>query len=119
MPLSAGELNRRVSFYGVTKTSDGVGGYVEAWGALGTVPAMWANVLPLRGAELVAAQQLHADARYRVTCRWRSDITADMALTWYEGTVRHALAIVAVLPHRMDGALALDCREIRPAEIGL
>jgi SPP1 family predicted phage head-tail adaptor len=116
----AGLLNRRLTFLTGARVADGQGGYFEnAYTAIGTVPNVWASVRPLRGAELVAAQQMHADARYRVTTRWRSDLSATYACSFLDGTSTVYLAVVSIMPLHMDGVLLMDCRSVRADELGL
>ena len=116
----AGLLNRRLTFLTGARVADGQGGYFEnAYAAIGTVPNVWASVTPLRGAELVAAQQMHADARYRVTTRWRNDLKATYAVSYPEGDTTAYLAVVAILPRHMEGLLDLDCRAVPASDLGL
>jgi head-tail adaptor len=120
--IAAGTLNRRITFLQGVKVADGDGGYVPpegGWTPIGTVPDVWGNLEPLRGAELVSAQQQHADARYRVTTRWRSDLLTTYGLSLLNGTVLQYFLIVAALPRRTEGILLLDVREAKAVELGL
>ena len=120
MRLTAGELNRRVTFITGTLVPDGQGGnYDGGYAKIGTVPDVWASVEPLRGAELVAAQQVHAETRWRVVTRWRSDLLNTYALYVPEGTSTLYFAVVSLLPRRMDGRLDIDVRQVAAGELGL
>ena len=68
--LGTGKLDQRVTLERRTRTADGMGGFAEAWGVIATV---WAQVLPLRGAEKWEAMRVTADSRMKVRIRWRGD----------------------------------------------
>lgn len=83
--IRAGKLDQRVSIERLARVSDGMGGYSETWTSLGEV---WAQVVPVRGAEKWEAMRVSPDARMKVRVRWRGDsggqpfyTTADR-LTW-------------------------------------
>jgi SPP1 family predicted phage head-tail adaptor len=114
MAITAGQLNRRVTFKLPARTEDAFG-FAETFASLPTVATMWAQVEPLRGAELVAAQQQQRESRWKIVTRWRSDLTADMVAVYLDGTVPHYLQIVAVLPQRAAGMVTLECSEVKPA----
>lgn len=105
--LRAGRLNKRVTIQSLTRTSDGGGGFTEAWAAIdnGTV---WAAVEPLNGRERFEAQQTQANLSYRVTIRYRSDVTAQMQVLYGSKT----LPINAVLnPAERGEMLELLCED--------
>jgi SPP1 family predicted phage head-tail adaptor len=79
-----------------------------------TGPQAWARVEPLRGNQLLAAQQIHADTRWRVTMRYRTGLSAGMRLAYPEGTGVRVLQVVAVLPDPPRGVVVCDCREVEP-----
>lgn len=71
-PLGAGTLRTRVEVQNRTTARDAYGDALETWGTAATV---WAEVVPLSGRELWAAQQAQADATVRVRVRYRADVT--------------------------------------------
>lgn len=120
MRLTAGELNRRITFLTRADEADSMGGVVPgAAAAIGTVPNVWGSLVPLRGAELVAAQQEHADARFRVVTRWRSDLLRTYGLSVLDGAVTTYFQVVSLLPRRMDGALFMDVRQVSASEVAM
>jgi SPP1 family predicted phage head-tail adaptor len=77
-----GSLRERVTLQSETRNPDAAGGAVVSWSALAHAPTVWARVEPLLGREALQAMQLKAPVSYRVTMRWRDDITAAMRLVW-------------------------------------
>lgn len=64
--MSAPVLSRRLVLEEATRLPDGAGGFVETWGALGT---LWADVRPRTGNELGAGAAQVSRMRYRITVR--------------------------------------------------
>lgn len=77
-----GDRHEQVVIKRVTLTSDGQGGYTEAWATLGTIKA---NVEPVRATEAVVANRQQGVEAYRFTARnsgsWATVTTADR-LEW-------------------------------------
>jgi SPP1 family predicted phage head-tail adaptor len=120
MGIRAGQLNRRCTFLTRVAQPTGDGGYLpSAASAIGTVPNVWASLEPLRGAELVAAQQEHADARFRLVTRWRNDLLTTYAVSLLDGSLTTYYQVVSLLPRRMERTLAIDVRQVTAAEVGL
>lgn len=71
--MRIGRLRHRVTVEQVTRTTDGQGGWTEAWGTLATVRA---GVEPLRGQERFEAQKLNARISHKVVIRFLSGVTA-------------------------------------------
>src|SRR5688572_14464944 len=73
MPLTAGELDRRVRIEVATDAVDpnGSGEPTTTWAHLATV---WASVRPISGRELFAAQQVGAKVDTRFRIRYRTDV---------------------------------------------
>lgn len=71
--LHAGMLTEPVEFQRATKTSDGAGGYVEAWTALDGSSAL-AHVKALSGGERYASERTEATSKWRVTARYFSGL---------------------------------------------
>lgn len=64
--MKAPHLNRALVLEGVVRTSDGAGGYTEAWTALGT---LWAAFTPGSGSDVPGEEQILAAVPYRITVR--------------------------------------------------
>lgn len=56
----AGQFNKNVTFQRVTRTSDGGGGYADAWNAVSGLTDVPAQFMPERGRERVEAGRLEA-----------------------------------------------------------
>lgn len=118
--IAAGRFDRRITFLTTAPVSNGMGGeYESPYAAIGATPSMWASLEPLRGAELVSAQQVQTDARWRIVTRWRTDLLTTYAVSVPNGTATQYFAVLAILPKRMDGTMAMDCRETTAKELGL
>lgn len=76
--MRIGDLRKRVTIQSETPTSDNAGGYALAWTDVATV---WAEIEPLGGNEVFAAQHLEGHVTHRVTMRYRGGVTTDMRLT--------------------------------------
>ena len=82
--LVAGRMDRRITLQSFTETPNAIGEPVKTWANLASVPDMWAEVTPLRGAELFASQQIAGEADTRFRVRYRDDLGAEMRVV-YEG----------------------------------
>lgn len=72
---SARDLNEPVTFERLTRTSDGEGGYTEAWAAISGAPSL-AMVKAMSGGERWASQRVEALSNYRVVVRYFAGLTA-------------------------------------------
>lgn len=72
MGLAAGRLDRRVTIRRKSTAPDGHGGRTTVWADLVTV---WAEVANQSGREAVLAGTLTGVSAFRVTMRWRGDVT--------------------------------------------
>ncbi len=79
MSLSAGRLRQRVTIQSPVGTPDGGGGNVRTWSSVTTVGA---EVLPVNGGEAFRAGIANATQFYRVTIRFREDVTPIHRLLW-------------------------------------
>lgn len=68
--MRSGRLDQRITLQRKTRTSDGMGGYNEAWDDLRTV---WAEVRPLGAREVWDAMRVSSETRFRARIRWRGD----------------------------------------------
>lgn len=70
--MRAGRLDRRIIIEQNTPTLNSHGDEVDSWATLATV---WAEFVPLRGAEKFQSEQTLAQADYRFRIRHRTDVT--------------------------------------------
>lgn len=81
--MRIGKLDRRVLIERPVETQNEFGEPVKTWVTVATV---WAEVTPLSGRELFAAQQIVPEASLRIRIRYRSDIDETMRIT-HDGKV--------------------------------
>lgn len=79
--MRAGRLDRRITLQRRTLAENDYGEAIETWVDLATV---WAEMLPVRGAERYAAQQTVAETEIKWRIRWRPNLTPIDRLT-YDG----------------------------------
>lgn len=108
--LTAGQLTERVTIQ--QPSAAATQARAVTWSTLATV---WANVTPTRASERIQAQALGAQHDYRVTIRYRADITPKMRISWrpYLAAAAKSLQIHGVQP--LDGGrvfLVLECGEV-------
>lgn len=65
-----GRMDQRITVQRKTRTSDGMGGFTEAWTNLATV---YADIRPLGSREIWEAMRVSAETRFRARVRWRED----------------------------------------------
>lgn len=70
--MDAGELDRRITLQRLTETDDGYGTVADSWADLATV---WAKLMPVLGAEKLAAQEVGGTARRKFKIRRSSAVT--------------------------------------------
>jgi len=71
------ELRHRIGLLEPAEAADGAGGRIVTWVRRDTV---WAEIVSLRGKEKEWAEALTAESTFRVTLRYRSDLTRDMRI---------------------------------------
>lgn len=77
-----GRLSERITLQTLGRTDDGMGGAVEAWANISSVPTVWAAVRPARAGETFTADRLESHGMYEFTVRHRSDINESMSISW-------------------------------------
>lgn len=70
--MQAGRLRHRVEIQTFTETQDTFGEPDRTWATADTV---WAAIEPLRGQELLSAQEINAETSHRVRLRYHSSVT--------------------------------------------
>ena len=73
--LKAGMLRHRVAIQSEVNTRDAIGGVAKTWSTDATV---WANIRPLSGRELIAAQQVDSRVTHEITVREYSGLNSNM-----------------------------------------
>jgi len=68
--LKVTALDQRVAIERVSRMPDGMGGTTESWAPIATV---WAQVVPVRGAEKREAMRISPEARMKVRIHWQGD----------------------------------------------
>lgn len=110
--VSIGQLSERLTIQQKTTTDDGQGGRAKSWATLATV---WGSVVPVSMGEKLQAAAIGAVLAYKVTLRYRADVTPQMRVLWtpFLSQTTKTLEIHGVQP--MDGErsrLSLDCSEV-------
>lgn len=78
----AGDLDQRITFQRFAGTPDGIGGMVQAWADVPTVPTVWAKVTPRLGSEGMEEGRTNATAMATFTVRYRADISETDRILW-------------------------------------
>ncbi|PTW43900.1 phage head closure protein [Rhodovulum kholense] len=96
--LSGPALDQRVTIERLSRTPDGMGGATESWAPVATV---WAQVLPLRGAETWEAMRVSPATRMKVRIRWQGGAAGQPFCTPADRLVWRGRAynIESALPH--------------------
>ena len=79
MGISAGSLRDQVQIQAATSSGDGAGGAIKTWSTFATV---WAAITPISGGEAFAQGLARNTQFYRVTIRFRSDVSAANRIMW-------------------------------------
>lgn len=69
MSILAGALNQRITLQQRSIAPDTTGGQLATSTDVATV---WAEVVPLSGCELIAAQAINLETSHQITIRWQS-----------------------------------------------
>lgn len=103
--MEPGRLRHRVIVEQVSRSADAMGQAIETWTTYTTV---WADIQPLRGRELFAAQTANSEATVKIFMRYKSGIQAKWRAKW--GTqVFYILEIIN--PGMLKKELQLLCKE--------
>jgi len=77
-----GRLDQRITFQSFTTAPDGAGGKVKTWADLGSVPTVWAQVVPGGGGERFEEERQAARQSVTFRVRTRADLTEAMRILW-------------------------------------
>lgn len=75
--MRAGDLRHRVTFQSRSVSADSFGAQSEQWRDVATV---WADVSPLSGRELFAAQAVNVEISHSVTIRYQAQFAGPKAV---------------------------------------
>lgn len=105
MMISAGDLRHQVTIQQRATTQDALGGPSTTWTTLCTTRA---QISPLNGRELLAAQAVQSEVSHNVVMRYRPGITAAMRLI-YAGRIFNIHAVID--DNEAHRQLSLTCSE--------
>ena len=88
--MRAGLLRSRVTIQQQTRADDAYGGATVTWSTFAT---RWAHLRPLRGSELIAAQQINSHVQGEALIRFTTGVDATMRIV-YGTRVLQILAVV-------------------------
>ncbi|MDX2073482.1 MAG: phage head closure protein [Alphaproteobacteria bacterium] len=81
MKMFNASLRHKVFLERKIQTTDGAGGYTDAWE---TIATLWAGISRLRGGEKFSAGQLSASSTHVFRLRYNHNITTDMRFSYDE-----------------------------------
>lgn len=104
--MNAGRLRHRVDFQRLEVTQDSDGAQVELW--VNSFPTMIsAEIMPLSGRELIAADAVQSKVNTRIRIRYRPGIVASMRVV-HRGTYYNIEAAIPD-PDSGESYLTLNC----------
>lgn len=81
MAINAGDLNKRIQIYNKATTQNEYGAISDTWELISNT---FANIKPLGGRELYNAKQLHEDATFNITVRYKSGLNTTMRFKFHD-----------------------------------
>lgn len=72
--MKSGMLKEPVAFQRLTRTSDGAGGFTEAWAAIAATPTR-AHVKAMSGGERFQSQRTEATSTHKIVVRYNAGLT--------------------------------------------
>ena len=105
--LAAGDLYQRITIKSATESVDAAGQTIYTWDTtvIANLPVMVERVT---GGESLRGRQVSAETQLVFTARYRSDVTAEMQVTYESGTY----GIVRVGdPYGDKGEMRIECRD--------
>ena len=103
--MRAGELRRQITLQSRGASIDSWGQQSTGWG--GDI-VCYAQIEPLAGRELMAAQSMQAETTHTITIRYRTGVTPAMRAL-YQGRVFNVLSVID--PDMTHTSLQLLCSE--------
>lgn len=77
--IEVGKLRERVSIYSQSQTVDAAGSIATTWALVATT---WARMEPMGASAIVLASRDDAQRIYRMTIRYRTNITTNSRVVW-------------------------------------
>lgn len=109
--INIGRLNKRVSIYRYAETETALGG---TRAELKPVATVWAELRPVRGTEFLEYYREANALQYKVTMRWRSDLTEKDVLV-FEGRQFEINSIINIMEGRTY--MEVYCTESKDTKI--
>lgn len=104
-PIAAGNLRRRITLQRRIPGQDAYGQGKEAWK---DVAAVWADIEPVSGREIMLGQAVGAEVAHKIIIRYRGDVTPAMRAI-YRGRAYHITSVIDVEARHI--AMHLLCSE--------
>lgn len=105
--LNAGKMRHRIELVNPGTAYDSTGGISLA--TTSPIATVWARLEAITGKDALAAAQFNSEATYKVTIRYRCDVTAKMQV-WFHGKQWQVLSVLN--PNETNKTLILLCVEI-------
>lgn len=97
-PIRAAKYRHRVTLQQRNNVQDSTGAVtVDSWKDVVGMEKIPAEVAPLTGRELVAAQQIQSEVDTQITFRWRPGVTSSLRVLWISSAGRQVYSINAVI----------------------
>lgn len=107
--MRAGKLRHEVTLSSAPSGTSGQDEYGQPATTFTTYTTTYARIRPLRGDELMLAQQVHAELTHEVTLRHNSNVTNTDRITFGSRT----LEVVGIVDMEEKGReLRLSCKEV-------
>lgn len=103
--MKAGALRYKITIQQAVETRDAFGAAVVAWQTFNTC---WADISPISGRELLAAQQVQSEISVRINARYMAGVTPKMRAV-HGAKIYNIVAVID--PHEMHRELQLMCSE--------
>ena len=106
--MRSGSLKLRLTIQSVTSTGDGMGGTVGTWSDDRTV---WGAVWPLRGQELIVAQQQQSEITHQISIRYVEGVTAKNRIRLGDSTTYFDIMSPPINPEMANKELRIYARQ--------
>lgn len=104
--MNPGDLRHRITLQSQPTTQDSYGAPAGDYTDVATV---WANINPIAGKELFAAEQFNSEITHRVRIRYRSGVNPSMRVKY--GTRTFEIMYV-INEYERDNIIQLMCKEL-------
>lgn len=104
--IIAGRLRHRIVIQSPTETINSYGEREQTWATFATV---WASIEPMRGRELLEAQQINAELSVKIRIRYLASVKPKYRISWDSRTFE--INSIANIEER-DREIELMCTEL-------